>query len=124
MDLDTSSNISMAKSKNNKEKKHYKKRDPLYYYYNIGGHNYKYTCENKDYKNCLRFKCSDTKCPAKGIYYEYLETFIPKEGDQYKHIEYESRSYIIPECRLWPGRPRAQKVSCLPNRPESFRTTG
>ena len=45
----------------------------------------------------MRFKCSDTKCPAKGIYYEYLETFIPKEGDQNKHIEYESHSYIAPE---------------------------
>ena len=45
----------------------------------------------------MRFKCIDTKCPAKGIYYEYLESFIPKEGEQYKHIELESHSYIVPE---------------------------
>ena len=44
----------------------------------------------------MRFKCSDTKCKAKDIYYENLNKFIPKEGEEYKHIGYEKHSYIIP----------------------------
>ena len=99
MDLESSLNIksSGTNSINNiKVKKKYKKREPLYYYYVIGGNTYKYTCENKQYKNTLRFKCSDTKCKAKGIYYENLNIFIPKDGDEYKHIEFEKHSYITP----------------------------
>ena len=99
MDIESSSNISMDKSKKNIKgrKKHYKKRDPLYYYYNIGGNTYKYTCKNKYYKHCLRFKCTNSKCMARGIYYQYLERFKPKEGDNYKHIKFESHSYTIPK---------------------------
>ena len=102
MDIESSSNIlsessiSLNEQKNIKTKKTYKKRDPLYYYYIISGNTYKYTCENKQYKNNLRFKCSDTKCKSKGIYYENLGKFIPKEGEDYNHIDYETHSYIIP----------------------------
>ena len=56
----------------------------------------KYTCENKKYKNILRFNCSDTKCKARGINYENINRFIPKEGDEYKHIEFEKHSYVTP----------------------------
>ena len=68
----------------------------MYDYYIIGGSNYRYICENKNYKNLLRFKCSDTKCKSRGIYYENLNKFIPKEGDDYKYIDFEKHTYIIP----------------------------
>ena len=50
-----------------KKRGKYKKRDPLYYYYNINGDIYKYTCDNKNSKYDLRFYCTDSKCPAKAI---------------------------------------------------------
>ena len=44
--------ISMDISENNKKKrKKYKIRDPLYFYYEIEGKVYKYTCKNKYRKN-------------------------------------------------------------------------
>ena len=50
IDLESSLNIK-SRSSNSinkiKVKKKYKKREPLYYFYIIGGNTYKYTCENK-----------------------------------------------------------------------------
>ena len=82
-------------NKDKKRKKKYKPRDPFYYYYINEGKVYKYTCENKDRKNNLKFNCSDTKCKAFGYYYNDIKEFKPNEDIQ--HIEYEAHSYIIPK---------------------------
>jgi len=42
----------------------YKKREPIYFYFDLDNITYRYTCENKSSLNKLKFKCSDTKCPA------------------------------------------------------------
>ena len=51
------SNNSLQKHKRGK----YKKR---YFYFDIDNKTYRYICENKSSVNKLKFKCSDTKCPA------------------------------------------------------------
>ena len=60
-------------NKDKKGKNKYKQRDPYYYYYITEGKVYKYTCENKDRKNNLKFNCSDTKCKAFGYYYNDIK---------------------------------------------------
>lgn len=82
-------------SNNNKKRGKYKARNPLYYYYNIGGNIYKYTCKVKNRKNILNFKCSDTNCKAAGYYYKKDDKFKPNVF--LAHIEYEDHSYIISE---------------------------
>ena len=47
----------------------YKQGELLYFYYDIGEHTYRYTCENKYAKYKLKFKCSDTKILNKYIFY-------------------------------------------------------
>ena len=42
-----------------------KKRESLYYYYNINGNTYKYICDDKNSKYDLRFYYTDSKCPQK-----------------------------------------------------------
>ena len=74
-------------------KKKYKQRNPLYFYYEIEGHLYKYTCENKDRKSNFKFKCSDTKCKAYAFYYPEIKNF--KIIEEIGHIDYESHSYTI-----------------------------
>ena len=76
-----------------KKRGQYKKRNPLYYFYIINDNEYKYTCVNKEKNDTFRFRCSDTKCNAKGVYYKNLDQFIQDENTQ--HIEYFSHSYII-----------------------------
>ena len=75
----------------------YKKRDPLYYYYNINGDIYKYTCDNKNSKYDLRFYCTDSKYPAKAILNIETNEFVILNEKIDKHIEYDKHSYVIPE---------------------------
>ena len=80
-----------------KKRGKYKKREPLYFYFDIDGKTYRYTCENKASTNTLKFKCSDTKCPAEAVYSKKSDQFIPNKDKNKAHIEYEMHSYIIPE---------------------------
>ena len=84
-------------SKNKKKRGKYKKREPFHYYYNINNNVYKYTCKNKNLKYDLKFYCSDSNCPAIAIFNLEKKEFIPANEDKYKHIEYESHSYVIPD---------------------------
>ena len=66
----------------------------MYYYYNIGGIIYKYTCKVKlKLEKILNFKCTDTNCKAAGYYYKKEDKFKPNIF--LAHIEYEEHSYII-----------------------------
>ena len=76
-----------------KKRKKYKPRNPLYYYYSIDTKTYKYTCKNKNRKQILDFRCSDSICPAQGIFYRKDDYFKPNIFT--KHIPYEEHSYII-----------------------------
>ena len=78
-----------------KNKKKYKQRNPLYFYYEIKGNLYKYTCENKERKSNLKFKCSDTKCKAYAFYYPEIKNF--KIIEEIEHIDYDSHSYVLPK---------------------------
>ena len=68
-----------------KAKKKYKPQNPLYFYYEIKVHLYKYICENKDRKSNLKFKCSDIKCKAYAFYYPEIKNFkIIEEIETYR----------------------------------------
>ena len=76
-----------------KKRKKYKPRNPLYYYYSIDTKTYKYTCKNKNRKQILDFRRSDSNCQAQGIFYRKDDYFKPNIFT--KHIPYEEHSYII-----------------------------
>ncbi len=78
----------MEIKKTKKKRGNYKKREPLYFYIDINGKTYRYTCENKNFIHTLKFKCSNTKCPA---------VYSKNKDINKNHIEYEQYSYIIPE---------------------------
>ena len=75
----------------------YKKRQQLHYYYIINNNVYKYICKNKNLKYDLKLYCSDSKCPAIALFNLAKKEFNPTNEDKYKHIEYESHSYVIPD---------------------------
>ena len=98
LDEESSNNMSISQSNvsiSEKKRGKYKPRNPLYFYYNINGNIYKYTCKVKDRKNILDFRCSDTNCKARGYFYKKDDTFKPNIF--LSHIEYEDHSYIINE---------------------------
>ena len=41
--------------------------------------------------------CVDTKCPAIAFFNLEKKEFNPSNGENYKHIDYEFHSYVIPE---------------------------
>ena len=47
----------------------YKEPNPFYYYYNIETNIYRYIGKNKNRRNIMDFRCSDTNFLAKGYYY-------------------------------------------------------
>ena len=65
----------------------------MYYYYSIDTKTYKYTCKNKNRKQIFDFRCSDSNCPAQGIFFRKDDYFKPNIFT--KHIPYEEHSYII-----------------------------
>ena len=69
----------------------------MYYYYNIDGNLYKYTCDNKNSKYVLRFYCTDSKCKFKGILNIETYEFTCLNDKIDKYIEYVKHSYVIPE---------------------------
>ena len=88
-----SSNSMDISETNQKKRKKYKIQNPLYFYYEIEGKVYKYTCKNKYRKNILDFKCTDTHCKAQGLYYKQTDEFKPLIFTT--HIPYDDHSYII-----------------------------
>lgn len=96
---DVSKSISNSQSNNNNKKSNkrgkYKIRNPLYYYYNIGGLTYKFTCKNKNRKNILDFRCTDTNCKAQALYYKKEDIF--KLNVFTTHKSYEDHSYNFNE---------------------------
>lgn len=87
---------SSDKSKKEHKRGKYKKREPLYFYFDIDNKTYRYTCENKNSINKLKFKCSDTKCKAEAEYSKIEDKFIPNLEEDKKHIPFEEHSYVIP----------------------------
>lgn len=97
-DLSKSSSYSQSnninKKKPNKRGK-YKIRNPLYYYYNIEGLTYKYTWKNKNRKNILDFRCTNTTCKAQALYYKNEDKF--KVNVFSAHKSYEDHTYNFNE---------------------------
>ncbi len=91
MNTQSSDNNCIIKKKRGK----YKQRDPLYYYYNIDGHTFKYTCKNKNRKNILDFRCSDTTCKAQAYYYRKRDEFTLNVFTSHK--AYEDHTYAFNE---------------------------
>ena len=73
--LENSQSSSIMNEAKIKKRGKYKERAPIHYYYKINNYVYKYTCKNKDVKNVIPFKCSDTLCPANAIYNRLNEPF-------------------------------------------------
>ena len=65
----------------------------MYYYYNINGYTYKYTCKKK-WKIFPTFQLFRYIMPSQRIINKETEKFIPGE---ISHIEYENHTYIIPK---------------------------
>ena len=86
MSISQNSNFNKSKIEKKKRKK-YKPRNPLYYYYTIDGNTYKYTCRNKFRKEILDFRCTDSNCPARGIFYSKDDCFKPNIF--INHISYD-----------------------------------
>ena len=61
----------------------------------IDGKIYKYTCRNKNRKNILDFRCSDTSCPAQDYFYRKTDEF--KLNIFTQHKEYEEHTYSFNE---------------------------
>jgi len=76
------SNNSLQKHKRGKNKK----RNSIYFYFDIDNKTYRYTYENKSFINKLKFKCSDTKCPAEADYSKMEDKFIPNIEKNKQHI--------------------------------------